>query len=135
MKKIFLAFVFSILFSKLFSQEWLFVTKDSISKSDYSINKRLAYKGEINGLNVLRAWVKVLIPLDVINGEKYKNIKEIQLVEILCNGNRMRIISVIDYDSKGKVINSQENENTSFTDIPPDCVGDGVLKSICKLSN
>jgi tetratricopeptide (TPR) repeat protein len=66
--------------------------------------------------------------------DSYKNF-EYSLIhyELNCDRNEIRMISFIDYENTGKILESAENTNGKYEGIVPDSVSEQLYKNICVL--
>jgi len=93
----------------------------------------------------IRVWIKIKV--DDVSAyieerkKKYQKPKEyenyshsLDLWEFDCDSVSLGVISIIDYDDKGKVLDSYNLDEKSFkmTSIIPDSVGEGLYKMVCK---
>lgn len=82
-------------------------------------------------------WVKCVAPVKKLkkNGKTltYSNAVILTLHEINCSKSEMKVKQEVIYDSKGKLIDSWDNEFGSFKKVVPGTIGEMVLEESCKI--
>lgn len=129
MNKIIFAVVMLFTSTNVCRAEWLPAT--SISQIDYSRIEKIS-----NG--VLKYWAKQNISKEFYSKyftkTKYKFSDMSHLLfkkEVKCNEQLIRVTSMVAYTKKGLVIDSYDNQYTSFEDVIPESVGEGELQLVC----
>ena len=56
----------------------------------------------------------------------------LELHEYNCTKDEMRILSMVDYDTKGNVIDSASAKTAEWDYVAPDTIGDSLFKALCR---
>jgi hypothetical protein len=104
----------------------------------------ISYKIEHRIKNVVQVWGKRVFSdegrkefiqdrvdngLSILGMEKLENFTS--LYEINCNEKTDRVLSVVVYDTDGKIVSSSFDE-TKWENIVPNSIGDSFLNKVCK---
>jgi tetratricopeptide (TPR) repeat protein len=115
------------------SQIWI-----SIFKSD---DQEIFIKNEIesNKYGVISIWIKANKKkyTRVVNGKNvvYLNSYSTEFLQIDCVSKRMKIDYTAIYDSAGKTISSEQLDYSDWTVVPPETIGELIIKEVCKRYN
>jgi len=101
----------------------------------------------LNG-NIVRAWIKAALKDDTQQTKSeflrnrssqslrtfgYENYSHaLELDEYNCTKGERRVLSRIDYDAKGDVIDSMTSKNAEWTYVVPDSIGESLFRALCR---
>jgi hypothetical protein len=123
--------------------DWVQVgtTNDSVVSFNVTTVKRLTR-------NVVRAWTKTKLKDDTQQTKSnflrnrraqslttvgYDNYSHtLELDEYNCATGQGRVLSHVDYDSNGNVLDSTTVRSPEWTYVVPDSIGDSMLRALCK---
>lgn len=106
--------------------EWLVIDRTDTGATMAMDASRIRTVG-----NRVQAWVQFDHSRD--RGVSYR--KSLELWSFDCNAQTMKVMSVVRYDSYGKVVSSQANPSSygdyGYAPITPDSLGEGAFKVAC----
>jgi hypothetical protein len=124
-------------------KEWPHVGNTSYSSVSYGAKTIRRLKG-----NIVRVWTKTTLK-DQTNETKseflrirkrqgsrpvgYENFsRTFELDEYNCTKGEGRVLSQVDYDEKGNVIDSTSYRNPGWDYVVPNSIGESLLRAVCK---
>jgi len=128
--QILLAAVSVMLNSTAARAEWMPVGTDSDGSVWLMDPDRISDSG-----NRVHAWVKI----DASNDRTVKYRDGKRLYSSICSEKKLKLLSATDYDSYGKVLDSNSNSDSPYSDygyqyVTPDSMGETVLELSCAVS-
>jgi hypothetical protein len=103
-----------------FDKGWRFIGQTKTDQIWYDSDRERCTD---NG--ILKAWIKEMhIGTDL----KYALV----LYELKCKTDELRVKSRTEYERDGHVLESDEYQNESWSDVIPDSIGDSIMKTVCR---
>lgn len=140
MRSLTTALAFLFIASQTFSQEstderWAFIGQ-SKEKEKYYIDIKTQYSTE-DVFGNKEVWIKCVTLVKKLkkNGKTitYYNAVTLTLHEINCSKSEMRVKQEIIYDSKGKLLDTWDNEFSSPKKVVPGSLGEMIMEESCKV--
>jgi hypothetical protein len=117
------------------------------STNDSTVSYNIKTVRRLNG-NIVRAWIKNELKDDTpetradylrnrtaqsLRTFGYQNYSHtLELDEYNCTKGEGRVLSRVDYDAKGNVIDSTTSKNAEWTYVVPDSIGDSLFRALCR---
>lgn len=140
MRSLVTALAFLFITSQAYSQEttderWAFIGQ-SKEKEKYYIDIKTQFSTD-DVFGNKEVWIKCITPAKKLkkNGKTitYYNAVTLTLHEINCTNSEMRVKQEVIYDSKGKLLDSWENEFGSPKKVVPGSLGEMIMEESCKI--
>lgn len=107
--------------------DWKFIFTDREDRLWFYDNQSI-----LRGQDTIKVWVKI-INSDETGKDRIENNSFIYYRwEINCSKNIYRILSFLEYSSKGDVTNKKDTPYAQFEEVPLQSVGARLVESICK---
>ena len=139
--KPFLLFLFMVLTSKIFSQEWIYVGQDIKGNKTYCQSQYVSKGGNFGNENIYKVWTKKVCKSTFIykNGKNVavNNVYILCLSEYDCSEKREKIIYTSTYNVNGNLITSYKVPEylQEWDEIVPESIGKAIINKICELFN
>jgi hypothetical protein len=124
--------VTSTCFSQTSNDDWIYVGASSDSINTFYVRKTYVAKQD----NILKIWIKT-------TSQKYKwgrktydnNVMAKNLYVMDCSNQRLKIISTLLYDSKGKVLDSADKDEilVEWMNAAPETIAESIVNKACSL--
>lgn len=123
--------VTSICFSQATSDDWIYVTSTPDSIHTFHVRKTYVSKED----NIIKVWLKTNSQSLKVGKKTYQNVEIKNLYVVDCSNQRLKIISYVVYDSKGKMLDSLDKEEVlvEWTNVAPETVSEAIKNQVCSL--
>jgi hypothetical protein len=113
---------------------WIFVGGDN-SDTDWWIKSEYASKDFSFGNPLIKIWTKRYEKTSKIKNTVYKNVKVLMLQQFDCKNKKHKILSVVYYNSAGKVIETASYDEYVYgwDDVVPETMGEIILNKVCEM--
>ncbi len=115
--------------TKIFDYYYNPTTVKQLTKDVVSVAGKQVIKDAESREQYLKDLEKLKIP---VSAEEYKSFKEtVSFLDIDCSSRKYRIVSMVDYDDKGKAISTAKGEGMKWEAIVQHSITDVLQREVC----
>ncbi|PWT78857.1 MAG: hypothetical protein C5B59_00950 [Bacteroidetes bacterium] len=123
----FLTFCFSA-----HSQDWIYVSHTSDGDKWYFRSNYLSKESFLGRDNVIKIWLKCTHKKQIINKKVYENGYTLELCAFDCKSNQVSLVTYVDYNFNGEVIDSNDAYDTGWKYMVPGSIMETVMGKVCQ---